>query len=69
MSNPAARHFSEYLAGVIFLLIALWLAGCVRTILTPASQPAAPLPGPGHVLVYNFVATPDEIKLHRGSAR
>jgi len=27
------------------------------------------LPGPGHVLVYNFVATPDEIKLHRGSAR
>jgi len=60
MSNPAARHLSEYLAGVIFLLIALWLAGCVRTILTPASQPAAPLPGPGHVLVYDFFATLDE---------
>jgi hypothetical protein len=43
-----------------FLVIALWLAGCVRTILTPASQPAAPLPGPGHVLVYDFLATLDE---------
>jgi hypothetical protein len=60
MSNPAARHFSEYLAGVIFLVIALWLAGCVGTILTPASQLAAPLPGPGHVLVYDFLATLDE---------
>jgi hypothetical protein len=46
-----------------FWLSALLLASCVATTLTPASQPAAPLPRPGHALVYDFVATPDEIRL------
>jgi hypothetical protein len=45
----------------LFWLSALLLAGCVRTTLTPAAQPTAPLPAPGHVLVYDFVVTPDEI--------
>ena len=45
----------------LFCLSALLLASCVRTTLTPASQPTAPLPGPGHVLVYDFVVTPDAI--------
>jgi hypothetical protein len=51
----------------LFWLSALLLAGCVETTLTPASQPAAPLPGPGHALVYDFVATPDEIRLRSSS--
>jgi hypothetical protein len=51
----------------LFWLSALLLTSCVETTLTPASQPAAPLPEPGHVLVYDFVATPDEIRLRRAS--
>jgi hypothetical protein len=52
---------------VALWLDALLLAGCVGTTLIPASQPAAPWPEPGHAVVYNFVTTPDEIILRRGS--
>jgi len=55
------------LAGGAFLEGTLLLAGCVGTTLIPASQPAAPWPEPGHAVVYNFVTTPDEIILRRGS--
>jgi hypothetical protein len=47
---------------------ALLLAGCLGTTLLPASQPAAaPWPEPGHEVVYDFVTTPEEILLRRGS--
>jgi hypothetical protein len=52
---------------VALWLGALLLASCVGTILTPASQPAAPSPEPGHEVVYDFVTTPNEIILCRGS--
>jgi hypothetical protein len=52
---------------VALWLGALLLAGCVGTTLIPASQPAAPWPEPGHAVVYDFVTTPDEILLCRGS--
>ena len=47
----------------------LFLASCLTPLVRPAAQPAAPLLGPGRVLVYNFVAETDEIEPHRGSAR
>lgn len=52
---------------LVALLLGVALTGCVEAALRPAAQPAAPLPGPGHLLVYDFGATACEIKLYRGS--
>lgn len=51
------------------LLLAIALTGCVKATFRPAAQPAAPLPGPGRALVYDFGAAAHEMELHRGSAR
>jgi hypothetical protein len=63
----ARRATLKSVSQVVLWPGALLFAGCVGTTLIPAAQPAAPWPEPGHEVVYNFVTTPGEIILRRGS--
>jgi hypothetical protein len=55
LRRAVARHFRSIWQAALFWTGTLLLAGCVGTTLTPASQPAAPWPEPGHEVVYDFV--------------
>jgi hypothetical protein len=63
----AVGHFRSIWQAAFFCQSALLFASCMGITLTPASQPAAPWPEPGHEVVYDFVTTPDEILRRRGS--
>jgi hypothetical protein len=63
----AAGYSRSIWRAALFCQSSLLFAGCIGTTLTPASQPASPWPEPGHEVVYDFVTTPDEILLRRGS--
>ncbi len=64
-NGARAATFQRILRPVaLWWWIVLLLAGCLRGNLTPTSQPMAPLPGPGRVLVYDRVVAPEEIVRH-----
>jgi len=50
----------------LFCLSIMLFTGCATMPVTPVSEPRAPLPDPGCILVYEHALTPSEIRPHQG---